>query len=160
MGKNQIKNESCSIALATVCVIAMIGILAAGCKKNELKSKYASLLQHKWNLKSTSTRTSVLYSFQGLWNTVQDAPDEYREYTSGGTLTITSPGFSYSDPYQLMSDSVILTLHPATLTTGYSAPDTAIIREINDSLFVSYSRVLSFSPNYSSLDEILDTLVR
>jgi hypothetical protein len=160
MGNKQIINNSFSTTLAAVCTIAMIATFASGCKKNELKSKYASLLQHKWDLKSTSTRTSVLYSFQGLWNTVQDAPDEYREYTSGGTLTITSPGFTFSDPYQLMSDSVILTLHPATLTTGYSAPDTAIIREINDSLFVSYSRVLSFTPNYSSLDEILDTLVR
>jgi len=160
MGNKQIIDNSFSTTLAAICMIAMIATFASGCKKNELKSKYASLLQHKWNLKSTSTRTSVLYSFQGLWTTVQDARDGYREYTSSGTLIITSPGFTFSDPYQLLSDSIILTLHPATLTTGYSAPDTAIIREINDSLFVSYSRVLSFSPNYSSLDEILDSLVR
>jgi hypothetical protein len=69
-----IKNHESGLIIFLFALL-LVNILFMSCKKDSSNSKYATLLEHKWNLKSTSTRTSVLGSFQGLWTTTQDAPD-------------------------------------------------------------------------------------
>ena len=143
-----------------LCFAATVAGVSSGCKKDTLKSKYAGLLQHKWTLKSNSYRDIVLNSYTGSWNTTQVSPGIYREFKSDGSFTFSSPGSSFTGTYQLLSDSILLTLNPATSSSAYAAPDTSFIRKINENLYVSYYRKFFISPNYSTEEEKIDSLVR
>lgn len=137
-----------------------IALFAVGCKKDKLKSKYASLLQHQWAIKSTSQRFSIFGSYQGNWTTKQATPGAYREFTGEGAYIQSLYGMNVTAPYELMSDTIIIVRHPATLNTPYADPDTAFIQHIDDSLFVWHSRTFFTSTNYATLSESMDTLVR
>ena len=140
--------------------LLLISISISSCTKDKTGARYAALLQHKWMLKSTSDRFSIGSSYQSSWQTTPFPAGYYREFKSDGTWTTSTPGFSQTEPYQLHSDSIIYLLHPTTVMTMYAPPDTVFIRKLNDSLFVWYSRSAFTSPNYSRLDERIDTLIR
>jgi hypothetical protein len=142
-------------------LLFVIASLTLGsCKKDNQNFRNASLLLHQWLLKSVSERFSITGSYQGTWETKQASAVNYREFKSDGTWTNTLPGFSTTEPYQLLDDSILVLMHPATTTRLDLPPDTAYIRQISDSLFVWYSRRSFTSPNYASLSERIDTLVR
>ena len=134
----------------------------SSCKKDTLKSRYDSQFQQKWELKSVSKRNIVTGSYIGPWNTTQIATGTiYKEFRSDGTFSnIVSGSVSYSGTYYFLSDSIVIYPHPATVTIPYATPDTSVIRYIDNNLYVSYTRNIFSSPNYSTLDEEIDTLVR
>jgi hypothetical protein len=149
-----------SRALAIALIVIVFGYSFSGCKKDKLKSKYASLLQHKWNIKSQSKRNIVIGSFIGSWVTTQLPSNFYREFRDDGTWSNYVPGSTYTATYEFLSDSIIIYPHPATVGIPYSIPDTSFIRLINDTLYLSYTRKYFISPNFSTLDEAIDSLVR
>jgi hypothetical protein len=138
--------------------IMIIFFALSSCKKDK-QSVYADLLQHKWTLKSVSQRLTVYNANVGQWNTTRSSPvKEYREFTNAGILIYSSiTGSPIEQKYTIQSDSVILYLgiyYPAV------APDTSFIRKINDNLFLNYRRIYFISPNYSTVNEYIDSLYR
>lgn len=146
-----------------IAIIAIVlNLTLDSCKKDKLESRYASQFQHKWELKSISKRNTVIGSYIGPWNTDQIASGLiYKDFKSDGTFSyFVSGSVSYSGTYYFLSDSVVIYPHPATVTMPYATPDTSIIRYIDNNIYVSYTRQIFSSPNYSTLDEQVDTLIR
>ncbi len=133
------------------------------CKKNHLASKYANLIQHKWDFKSSTKRTIVLGSYVGEWYNTQLPSGVYHEFTSDGkwiSSVISATPFIYKADYQFLNDTTIIRLNPATINIPYSNPDTLFIRSVSESLLVEYYRSFYLSPGYSTLEETLDSLRR
>ena len=95
---------------ASMITLLVLVLCISACKKDNLKSKYASLLQHKWNFRSTSKRDLVLGSYASPWQTTQYASgNAFKEFTSDGQYNLyTNGAIFFTQKYQLTSDSVIL----------------------------------------------------
>jgi hypothetical protein len=145
--------------------VLMIIVICASCKKEAApKFKYENLLEQKWTLKSTTTR-SFAYGYPAVpWLTAQISSGETDQFNGNGTYYVDYPfvtEFRYD--FKFLSDTTVITMNqdpPAGTTVIPDAPDTFFIHYIDHSLLVTYSRTFYLSPTYSTLAEKIDTLTR
>lgn len=157
------KTKHCCMR-SCICIIFIFSgtLFFAGCKKGKFDSKYTKLLQHTWQLESVKTQRWVNGSIQTPWENRPITAATYWSFSEDGTFTFSVPSipFSYSNPYEIRSDDILLFMHPATVGIPYSDPDTNFIKSINESVMVIYYRKFFGSGGYVSLDETLTILKR
>jgi hypothetical protein len=130
-------------------------IFTLGCKKDN-QSTYNGLLAHLWTFKSSSSLT-IDGVYNSGWKTKQAGPDETWNF-SGGIWTTSSPGFTFSAPYETKSNNIILLENPATTVTPAGPPDTLFILALTDSLLVVNQRQIDVPD--ATINETTDSLTR